>query len=127
MSFDQITLSISFETRFQNLKWDLLKEQIMNMLSKKGLAGRITRKVINGLPLLFSNFSNWTDYEQKSPELDFNNARNKNILHLFNQYKPKKILDIGANKGAFCLRWHWIKELMKQLLLILITIHLITC
>jgi len=80
-----------------------IEKQILKLLGNKGFAGRITRKIVNGFPLLFSNFSNWTDYEQKSPELDFNNDRNKNILHLFNQYKPKKLLDIGANKGAFSL------------------------
>jgi SAM-dependent methyltransferase len=87
------------------LKFEMgfIEKQIMNMLSNKRVAGRLTRKVVNGLPLLFSNFSNWTDYEQKSPELDFNNDRNKNILHLLNQYKPKRLLDIGANKGAFSL------------------------
>jgi len=87
---------LRFETGF-------IEKQIMKLLGNKGLAGRINRKIVNGLPLLFSNFSNWTDYEQKSPVLDFNNARNKNILHLFNQHKPKKILDIGANKGAFSI------------------------
>jgi hypothetical protein len=80
-----------------------IEKQIMNMLSNKGVAGRLTRRVVNGLPLLFRNFSNWADYEQKSPELNFDNDRNKNILHLFNQHKPNKLLDIGANKGAFSL------------------------
>jgi SAM-dependent methyltransferase len=85
-----------FETGF-------FEKNIINLLNRTGLVGRLTRKVVNGLPLLFSYFSNWTDYEQKSPKLDFDNARNKNILSLFNQHKPKKILDIGANKGAFSL------------------------
>jgi SAM-dependent methyltransferase len=85
-----------FETGF-------FEKRIMNILNKTGMVGKLTRKVVNGLPLLFSYFSNWTDYNQKSPELDFDNARNKNILSLFNQHKPKKILDIGANKGAFSL------------------------
>ncbi len=89
--------------RISKFETGFVERQIINLLRKKGFAGKVTRKIINALPLLFSNFSNWTDYEQKSPELDLNNARNKNILHLFNQYKPKKVLDIGANKGAFCL------------------------
>ena len=79
------------------------EKQIFLLLGKKDLTGRVTRKFVNGLPHLFSNFSNWTDYEQKSPDLDFSNARNNNILQIFNQYKPKKLLDIGANKGAYSL------------------------
>jgi len=34
--------------------------------------------------------SNWSDYEQKNPELNLDNARTKNIIELFNRYKPKK-------------------------------------
>jgi len=87
---------IKFET-------GLFERGIINLLNNRGLVGRLTRKVVNGLPVLFSNFSNWTVYDQKNPEMDFDNARNKNILSLLNQHKPEKILDIGANKGAFSL------------------------
>lgn len=77
------------------------EKQIISLLKRKSFAGRLIRKIVNSLPILFSNFSNWTDYEQKSPTIDFDNPRNKNILQFFKELKPKKVLDIGANKGAF--------------------------
>lgn len=87
--------------KLSKFEMSFVEQQIIYLLGRKGLIGRLTRKLMNGLPLLFRNFSNWTDYEQKSPELDFENSRNKNILELFVQIKPQKVLDIGANKGAF--------------------------
>jgi len=80
-----------------------IEKQIFGLLRTKGIIGKIARKVVNGLPLIFKNFSKWTDYEQKNPVLNFENARNKNILELFNRIKPKKILDIGANKGVYSI------------------------
>jgi hypothetical protein len=35
--------------------------------------------------------------------LNFDDLRNKNLLKIFERYKPSKVLDIGANRGAFSL------------------------
>lgn len=80
-----------------------IEKQIIFLLNRKSFTGRFTRKIVNSFPLLFKNFSNWTDYEQKIPTLDFDDPRNKHILQIFKEHKPKKVLDIGANKGAFSL------------------------
>ena len=40
---------------------------------------------------------------RKTQRLNLDNARTKNINELFNRHKPKKVLDIGANRGAYSL------------------------
>lgn len=106
-----ITIQVSFSSspyqfllkKISKFEEGFFEKNINLMLRKKSLASKIIRKIVNGLPLIFRNFSNWTDYKQKKPELDFNNVRNKNILQLFNLHRPKMLLDIGANKGAYSL------------------------
>jgi len=83
-----------FETGF-------IEKKLIKLLRMKNSVGKITKKLVISLPLLFRNFSNWTDYDQKNPELNFDNDRNRNILELFRRFKPKNVLDIGANKGAY--------------------------
>jgi len=87
--------------KLTKFEFHFAEKKIINLLNKKGFIGRLTRKVVNALPFIFNNFSNWTDYEQKIPALNFDNERNKNILELFRKIKPQRILDIGANKGVF--------------------------
>lgn len=81
----------------------IIERKLHLLLNRKGIVGRLIRKIVNSFPNIFKGFSNWTDYNQKSPEINFADARNKNILNLLNQYNPEKVLDIGANKGAFSL------------------------
>jgi SAM-dependent methyltransferase len=80
-----------------------IEGKLLNIIKTKTFGGKATRKFISSLPLIFNNFSNWSVYEQKSPELNLDNDRTKNILELLNRYKPKKVLDIGANRGAYSL------------------------
>lgn len=77
------------------------EEKLIDAIKTKSFYGKIIRKFISRLPGIFTNFSNWSDYEQKNPELNFDIARNKNILEIFKSNKPKKVLDIGANRGAY--------------------------
>ena len=81
----------------------LIEKRLINTISSKSLFGRIIRKIVNSLPSVFKNLSNWSDYDQKSPMLNFDELRNKNLLKIFERYKPSKVLDIGANRGAFSL------------------------
>jgi SAM-dependent methyltransferase len=81
----------------------LIEAKLIYIIKSKNLFGKVTRKIVTSLPDIFKNLSNWSDYDQKSPELNFENARNKNILEIFNRFKPKKVLDIGANRGAYSL------------------------
>lgn len=89
--------------RLSKFEKGLIEEKLIDVIRSKKIFGKITRKIVNGLPGIFRNLSNWSDYEQKSPELNFDNERNKNILEIFSRFKPKKVLDIGANRGAFSL------------------------
>jgi SAM-dependent methyltransferase len=81
----------------------LIEKKLINAIKTKSFYGKIIRKILSGLPGIFRNLSNWSDYEQKSPELNFDAARNQNILGIINRIKPKKVLDIGANRGAYSL------------------------
>ena len=89
--------------KISKYEMSFLEKKIIFLLSRKGIGGQVIRKVVNSSSRIFKNFSNWTDYEQKSPSLDLENIRNKNVLHFLNQFNPKKVLDIGANKGAYSL------------------------
>lgn len=89
--------------KISKYEMNFFEKRFFFLLSRKGFTGRVIRKLVNSSPKIFKNFSNWTDYEQKSPSLDIENIRNKNILRFLNQFKPKKVLDIGANKGAYSL------------------------
>ena len=81
----------------------LIEKNIIKIISSKTILGKGTRKIVGSLPFAFKNLSNWSDYEQKNPSLNFEEARNKNLLNIFNTIRPRKVLDIGANRGAYCL------------------------
>ncbi|MBT8379905.1 MAG: class I SAM-dependent methyltransferase [Ignavibacteria bacterium] len=81
----------------------LIEKKLINIISSKSLFGKINRKFVSSVPFIFKNLSNWSDYDQKSPKLNFDDARNKNLLKIIKTIKPSKVLDIGANRGAFCL------------------------
>ena len=81
----------------------LIEAKLIYIIKSKNLFGKVTRKIVTSLPDIFKNLSNWSDYDQKNPELNFENARNKNILEIFKRFKPEKVLDIGANRGAYSL------------------------
>lgn len=103
----RISLSVNpYEYLIKKLKrfeMGFIEKKLIGFLNHKGFAGKLTRRVLNSTPFIFKSFSNWTDYEQKNPSLNFDNDRNKNILEIFTKYKPAKLLDIGANRGAFSL------------------------
>jgi len=80
-----------------------IEGKLLTIIKTKTFWGKATKKFISSLPLIFKNFSNWSDYEQKSPELNLDNERTKNIIELLNRRKPIKVLDIGANRGAYSL------------------------
>lgn len=88
--------------KLSKIESGFIEKKIIELLGLKNFIGKFTRKIVNSLPIFFRNFSNWTDYEQKNPELNFDNDRNKNILELLRKFKPEKVLDVGANKGAYC-------------------------
>ena len=87
--------------RLTKFEKGLIESKLIEIIRTKNFLGKITRIFVNRLHSIFKNLSNWSDYEQKSPELNFDNPRNKNILEIFNSIKPKKVLDIGANRGAY--------------------------
>lgn len=58
-------------------------------------------KYLKLVPLFRSYFTNWSDYEQKEPVIQIDNPRVINFKTIINKYKPKFLLDIGANKGAY--------------------------
>lgn len=80
-----------------------VEKKIIEIIRTKNIVGRVARKMVTALPQIFRNLSNWSDYDQKSPSLNFDNDRNKNLLEIFRKFKPKKVLDIGANRGAYSL------------------------
>lgn len=78
-------------------------DRIVSNLSKRSsLAHKGLKTIKRKVPKSLSNLTNWSDYDQKDPALDMNIDRNKNILQFFETTKPEVLLDIGANKGAFC-------------------------
>jgi SAM-dependent methyltransferase len=89
--------------RISKFEKGFIEKRIVKIMSSKTLFGRIIRKIVNSLPFLFKNLSNWSDYDQKSPMLNFDELRNKNLLKIFKTIKPRRVLDIGANRGAYSL------------------------
>ena len=81
----------------------IIEKKLINIISSKTFLGRIVRKIVISLQSVFKNLSNWSDYDQKSPKLNFDDARNKNLLGILKTTKPIKVLDIGANRGAYSL------------------------
>lgn len=62
---------------------------------------KLVRLLSKVTPYLNSYITNWSDYEQKEPTIQKDNPRVNNFADLVKKYLPERILDIGANKGAY--------------------------
>lgn len=102
MIFSNLPYNYLFN-RLSKFEKGIIEEKLINVIRTKSFFGKIARTIVTSLPGIFRNLSNWSDYEQKCPELNFDNARNKNILEIYNRFKAKKVLDIGSNRGAYSL------------------------
>ncbi len=62
---------------------------------------KLLRVLSKVTPYLNSYLTNWSDYEQKEPTIQKDNPRVNNFVEITKKYLPERILDIGANKGAY--------------------------
>ncbi len=70
-------------------------------INKSKFLSKVVRKVSKLVPFIFSEITNWTDYEQKDPSFLENNERTENIISIFKKLTPDSVIDIGANRGAY--------------------------
>ena len=74
---------------------------LFRSVNKSRLFAKAVRKLSKILPGIFGEITNWTDYDQKDPNIFQENERTENIISLFKKYSPGSIIDIGANRGAY--------------------------
>lgn len=80
-------------------KW--FEDFTKSLMTKNNYISKMIRKLKKLVPGIFTNVTNWTDYEQKDPSLNVNIERTANIISIFKKNLPKAVLDIGANRGAY--------------------------
>jgi len=76
--------------------------RMMNFLTKKyKFVFKLTDKLSPIFPRIFSRFTHWTGYQQYNIDDVTETDRLINLEKLFNNYNGNKIIDIGANRGAY--------------------------
>jgi len=80
----------------------ILLVKMMNFLiNKYKFVSKLTDKLSPTFPRIFSRFTHWTSYQQYNIDDVADTDRLLNLQKLFRSHTGTKIIDIGANRGAY--------------------------